>query len=108
VGGFVTVLAGFFVSSLLWIALLLGVLALLKSALDLASKFFADDQTDRGLLGFYDGLLVAVGLVVPPEILYLLSDINPFVYGACVFLTGFVLYIGVWEYERRGVLSNVN
>ena len=108
VGGFVTVLAGFLISSLLWIALLLGVLALLKSALDLVAKFLGDDQTDRGLLGFYDGMLVAVGLVVPPEILHVLSDINPSVYGACVFLTGFVLYIGVWEYERREVLSNVS
>lgn len=108
VGGFVTVLAGFFVSSLLPIALLLGVLALLKSALDLGSKFFGDDQTDRGLLGFYDGLLLAAGLVAPPEILQVFTEINPSVYGACVFLAGFVFYISGWEYERRGVLSNVN
>jgi hypothetical protein len=84
------------------------VLALLKSALDLVAEFFGDDRTDRGLVGFYDGLLVAVGLVVPPEILHVLSDINPSVYGACVFLTGFVLYIGVWEYERRRARSNIS
>ena len=106
VGGFVTVLAGFFLSSLLWIALLLGVLVLLKSGLDIVAKFLGDEQTDRGLLGFYDGMLVSVGLVVPLEILHVLPDISPSVYGACVFLVGFVLFTGVWEYERREVLSN--
>jgi len=96
------------VPSLLRIALLLGVLALLKNALDLGSKFFGDDQTDHGLLGIYDGLLVAAGLVAPPEILQVFTEINPSVYGACVLLAGFVLYIAGWEYERRGVLSNVS
>jgi murein DD-endopeptidase MepM/ murein hydrolase activator NlpD len=108
VGGFITVLAGFVVSSLLTIALGLAGLALLMTAHQVGNKLFKNDQIHRGSLGTDDGVGVAAALIGGAGVMNPLPGLSPAAYGAGIFVTGFVIYLAVREYERRVVLSNVS
>jgi murein DD-endopeptidase MepM/ murein hydrolase activator NlpD len=108
VGGFVTVLAGFIISSFLTIALGLAGLALLMTAHQARNKLFGSDQIRRGTLGTDDGVGVAAALVGGTGIMNLLPGLSPAAFGAGIFAAGFVMYVAVWESERREVFPNVN
>jgi hypothetical protein len=99
VGGFLTALAGFIISSLLTIAVGLAGLALLVTAHQVGNKLFGNDQMCRRTLGTDDGIGVAAALVGGAGILDPLPGLNPVAYGAIIFLIGFVLFVAVWEYE---------
>jgi len=100
VGGFATVLAGFVVSSLSTIALGLAGFAGLGIAYLIGSKLFNGDRTRPGTLGTIGGVGVAAALVGVFGTVNMLPEFGSVAIGAGVFVTGFVLYIAVWEYVR--------
>jgi len=100
VGGFATVLAGFVVSSLSTIALGLAGLAGLVLAYQIGGKLLNGDRTRRGSLGTIGGVGVAAALVGVFGAVNMLSEFGSVAIGAGLFVTGFVLYIAVWEYGR--------
>jgi murein DD-endopeptidase MepM/ murein hydrolase activator NlpD len=102
VGGFITVLAGFVVSSLSMIALGLAGLAGVLLAYHTVGVLLADGVR-RGSLGMAIGLNLAATLAVGVETMHVATGLGPSALGAGVFMMGFVLYIAVWEYGRRGV-----
>jgi len=100
VGGFATVLAGFVVSSLSTIALGLAGLTGLVLAYQVRSKSLDGDRIRRGSLGTIGGVGVATALISVFGTVNMLPELGSVVVGAGVFVTGFVLYIAVWEYGR--------
>jgi murein DD-endopeptidase MepM/ murein hydrolase activator NlpD len=106
VGGFITFVAGFIISSLLTIALGVAGLALLTTAYHVKNNLFGGDRIRRRILGMDDGVGVAAALTGGAGIMNLLPGVSPVGYGAGLFLIGFVVYATVWEYERREVAVN--
>lgn len=96
VGGFVTVLAGFVVSSLSTIALGLAGLAGLALAYQGGRRLLGDDRLRPGSFGTIGGVGVAAALVSA----FASMRLDSFTVGAGLFVTGFVLYVAVWEYGR--------
>jgi murein DD-endopeptidase MepM/ murein hydrolase activator NlpD len=101
ISGFVTVLAGFVVPSLQTIALALAGLAGLGLVYQFGRGLVNGDRVRFGSLGTVCGVGVAAALVGAFAALDILPALESSGIGTGMFVTGFLLYITVWEYGRR-------
>jgi murein DD-endopeptidase MepM/ murein hydrolase activator NlpD len=106
VGGFVTVLAGFVVPSLQTIALGLAGLAGLGLAYQVGRHILEDDRVRPGSFGTVGGVAVAAAVVAAADASNVFPELGSSQVGPGVFVTGFLLYIAVWEFERRDLLRD--
>jgi hypothetical protein len=107
IGGFVTVLAGFVVPSLQTIALALAGLAGLGLVYQVGRNRIDGDQVRFGSFGTVYGVGVAAALVGAFDALDMVPGFGSSGVGTGMFVTGFLLYIAVWEYGRRNLLGKL-
>nr|WP_240452093.1 M23 family metallopeptidase [Halostella salina] len=101
IGGFVTVLAGFVVPSLQTIALALAGLAGLGLVYQVGRGLVNGDRVCLRSLGTVCGVGVAAALTGGFAALDILPALDSSGIGTGMFVTGFLLYIAVWEYGRQ-------
>lgn len=106
IGGFLTVLIGFVVSPLMTVTLLLTGISGLALAYQVARQLL--DGAHRHLESFATtgGLVLAtvlVGILASSNIFSISSSSTV---GAGMFMIGFLLYIVVWEFERRTLFQD--
>lgn len=101
IGGFVTVLAGVVVPSLQTIALALAGLAGLGIIYRTGRGLVDSDRSESGSFSTACGVGVAAVLVGAFGVSNALVELSASGVGAGLFVTGFLLYIAVWERERR-------
>lgn len=106
VGGFVTVLAGFVVSSLLTIALVLAGFAALALAYQVGRQLSGGDRVSLESFDTVGGVGVAAALVGTFGSSNVLPALDSFTAGAGMFVTGFLLYVAVWEYGRWNLFAD--
>lgn len=100
VGGLITVLVGFVVSSGTTIALGLAGLAGLGLAYQGGREMLDDGHVRIGAFGMSIGVGIAAALIGAGTVTVRPAT-GPITVGLGVFLAGFLLYLGVWEYGRR-------
>lgn len=103
--GFITVLAGFVVPSLQLIVLALAGLAGLGLVYQFGLGLVNGDRVRFGPLGTVCGVVVAAVLVGAFSALDILPAFELSGIGTGIFVTGFLLYITVWEYGRRDLFQ---
>jgi len=103
IGGFVTVLAGFVVPSLQTTALALAGLASLGLVSQVWRTLADGDRVRFGSFGTICGVGVAAALVGAFATLDTLPALDSSGVGTGMFVTGFLLYIAVWEYGRQNL-----
>ncbi|GAA0682118.1 hypothetical protein GCM10009020_34090 [Natronoarchaeum mannanilyticum] len=101
IGGFVTVLAGFVVPSLQTIAPALAGLAGLGLVYQVGQGLVNGDRVRLESLETVCGVGVAAALVGVFVALDTLPALDSYRVGTGMFVTGFLLYIAVWDYGRR-------
>ena len=106
IGGLLTVLVGFVVSSLPTIAFGLAGLTGLVFAYHALKVLSGDNSVRLGSFATAVGLGVAAAMVGAFGSLALLPEVDASTVGVGVFMAGFALYIAVWEYVRRGVFRD--
>jgi murein DD-endopeptidase MepM/ murein hydrolase activator NlpD len=106
VGGFVTVLAGFVVSSVQTIALGLAGIAGLALASQVGRRLLDGDGVRSGSLGTTGGVGSAAVVVGAVGSSAAFPALDPSTVGVGVFVAGFLLYVAVWEYGRWGLFRD--
>lgn len=101
VGGVVTVLAGVVGASVPTIALGLAGLAGLALAYLGGRALLVGDRVRLGSVAMVSGVGVAAALVGAFAASNLVPALGPSTVGAGVFMSGFLVYLAVWEYGRR-------
>ena len=101
IGGFVTILTGIVVSSLQTIALALAGLAGLGLVYQVWRHVVEGDRVRFDSVGTICGVGVAAALVGGFVALDALPELASSGFGTGLFVTGFILYIAVWEYGQR-------
>ncbi|MDB2262133.1 hypothetical protein PM035_14220 [Halorubrum ezzemoulense] len=101
IAGFIIVLAGFVVPSLQMIVLVLAGLAGLELVYQFGRSLVNGDRVRFGSLGTVCGVGVAAALVGAFAPLDILPAFESSRIGTGIFVTGFLLYIAIWEYGRR-------
>ncbi|SFS92168.1 M23 family metallopeptidase [Halostagnicola kamekurae] len=104
IGGFVTVLAGFVVPSLQTIALALAGLTGLGLVYQAGRGLVDGGRVQFGSFSTVGGVGMTAAVVSAVDVLDMLPELGASPVGTGVFLTGFLLYIAVWEHERRHLL----
>jgi len=104
IGGFVTVLSGFVLPSLQTVALTLAGFAGFGLLYRAGRGFVDGDRLQFESFSTVGGVGMAAALVGAIGVSNTLPKLDSSGIGTGMFLTGFLLYIAVWEYERRYLL----
>ncbi|WP_144906614.1 peptidoglycan DD-metalloendopeptidase family protein [Halobellus captivus] len=108
IGGFVTVLAGAIAPSLQTVALALAALAGLGLFYQVGRDLIDGNRIGFGSLGTVCGVGVASALVGAFAAQDIFTTLDSSGVGTGMFVTGFLLYIAVWEYGQRDLFQVIS
>lgn len=108
VGGFTTVLTGFVEPSLRIISLVLVGLVGLGLFYQGIQHLLDDNQVRLGSLGTVGGVGLAAALVGVLSTSNMLPELGSSAIGTGLFMTGFLLYVAIWEFGQRTLFQNTS